>query len=268
MKRACIVIPIYKQLLSAAELISLQQCLKILNNYDIFLIIPKRLEYALPSTKFMKFKELRYKVFKDHFFANTIGYNQLMKYPGFYKAFLDYEFMLIYQLDAFVFKDELSHWCNLGFDYIGAPFVNPSEEGTNAIIGQGNGGFSLRKVASFYRILQQFKKLNFKHPFYDPNRPFYINLWRDIKYKLIYNFSIYPFQPVVNEDIFWAELIPKAFKEFKVPAPIESVPFSFEVCPGKLYSLNNHNLPFGCHGWYTYEPHFWQTHIREAGYEI
>lgn len=29
---------------------------------------------------------------------------------------------MIYQLDAWVFNDELSSWCSLGYDYIGAPF--------------------------------------------------------------------------------------------------------------------------------------------------
>lgn len=268
MKRACIAIPIYKEELSAFELISLQQCFSILGAYDIFLIIPERLESFLATANFLQGKKIRYKVFKDHFFADTIGYNKLMKYPNFYKAFLDYEFMLIYQLDAFVFKDELQYWCTRDFDYIGAPFMKVNEQGSCAIIGQGNGGFSLRKISTFYRILKQVKKLKFKHPFYQRHKPFFINLWRDIKYNFIYNFSFYPFQPVVNEDIFWAELIPKEFEHFKVPTPLQSLPFSFEVCPSHLYSLNEGKLPFGCHGWYTYETDFWRKHIREAGHEI
>ena len=31
--------------------------------------------------------------------------------------------MLIYQLDAYVFKDELLNWANKGYDYIGAPWL-------------------------------------------------------------------------------------------------------------------------------------------------
>ncbi len=38
----------------------------------------------------------------------------------FYKQFLNYEYILIYQLDAFVFKDELNY-CSQGIDYVGAP---------------------------------------------------------------------------------------------------------------------------------------------------
>jgi hypothetical protein len=41
----------------------------------------------------------------------------------FYQAFTDFEFMLIYQLDAFVFRDELADWCRSGYEYIGAPWL-------------------------------------------------------------------------------------------------------------------------------------------------
>lgn len=269
MKKVCIAIPIYKEVLSAYELISLEQCFHLLGNYDIFFIIPKRLKSLMLGNKFVTSKRAKYKIFDDNFFSSTIGYNKLMKNPRFYSAFLDYEFMLIYQLDAFVFKDELHYWCSQNYDYIGAPFMNENlQEGTCSIVGQGNGGFSLRKIASFYNAVKQIKKLQFKHPFNNADKSFYINLWRDIKYNLIYNFSFYPFQPVVNEDIFWAQLIPSAFGKFNVPAADDAVSFSFEICPSYLYMLNNSKLPFGCHGWWKYEPDFWINHIREAGYEL
>lgn len=31
--------------------------------------------------------------------------------------------MLVYQLDAYAFKDELFFWASLGYDYIGAPWM-------------------------------------------------------------------------------------------------------------------------------------------------
>ncbi len=269
MKRVCIAIPVYKEALNAFELTSLDQCFRILGDYDIFFIIPKRLKSAIERNKFVHSKRAHYKIFEDNFFASTIGYNKLMKNPRFYKAFLEYEFMLIYQLDAFVFKDELTYWCNQDYDYIGAPFVKENlNEGTCSIVGQGNGGFSLRKISSFYNVVKQVKKLQFKHPFFCADNPFYINLWRDIKYNIVYNFSFYPFQPVINEDVFWAELIPAVFFKFNVPDAVDSIPFSFEVCPSYLYMLNHGKLPFGCHGWWKYEPEFWTSHIKEAGHEL
>ncbi|RYF26389.1 MAG: hypothetical protein EOO42_01625 [Flavobacteriales bacterium] len=267
MKRACIVVPMYKEELTSFEVISLQQCFKVLGEYDIYFVIPTRLATAIANNSFIKSKQAQYKVFSNHFFLSTIGYNRLLKKPDFYKAFSAYEFMLIYQLDAFVFKNELAYWCNQGYDYIGAPFIQKNEDGTCVITGQGNGGFSLRKISSCYHAVKQIKKLSFKHPFFSSEKPFHINLWRDIKYNLIYNFSFYPFQPVVNEDVFWAELIPLAFKKFKVPKASDAIPFSFEVCPSYLLTVNGGKLPFGCHAWYKYEPNFWAPYIKEAGHE-
>lgn len=39
----------------------------------------------------------------------------------FYRRFGKYKYMLIYQLDAFVFSDKLLDFCEMGYDYIGAP---------------------------------------------------------------------------------------------------------------------------------------------------
>ncbi|MGQ7853149.1 DUF5672 family protein [Pedobacter sp. WC2501] len=268
MKRACVVIPIYKEVLNAFELISLQQCFNVLGEYDIYFVIPARLEATIANNVFIKEKQAQYKTFNNHFFFSTTGYNLLMKKPGFYKAFLDYEFMLIYQLDAFVFKNELAYWCNCGYDYIGAPFMKKNSDGTFAIAGQGNGGFSLRKISSSYKVVKRFKKLSFEHPFFSDKKPFYINLWRDIKYNFMCNFSFYPFQPVVNEDVFWAVLIPEAFKNFRVPPASAAIPFSFEVNPRGLYQMNGNRVPFGCHAWWRYDLDFWKNHISAYGYEL
>lgn len=76
--------------------------------------------------------------------------------PDLYKRFIDYEFMLVYQLDAWVFRDELFYWCDQGFDYIGAPWYEGYEKATHTskiISPSGNGGFSLRKNNSIMNAL-------------------------------------------------------------------------------------------------------------------
>ena len=44
--------------------------------------------------------------------------------PFLYERYAAYEFMFTYELDAFVFKDELEKWCEQGWDYIGAPWFD------------------------------------------------------------------------------------------------------------------------------------------------
>lgn len=92
--------------------------------------------------------QIHYIFFHENYFKSIDGYNKLMLSPSFYKAFSNYEYILIYQLDAWVFKDELQHWCNQKYDYIGAPIYQ-----NNKLIGIGNGGFSLRKVDYCLKVL-------------------------------------------------------------------------------------------------------------------
>jgi hypothetical protein len=269
-KKACIVIPLYKHQLSAYEQISLDQCLKVLGAYNIFLVAPEKLRTQLLQNPYVRSGEIGLKTFADGFFTSIPAYNRLLKYPGFYKAFLEYEFMLIYQLDAFVFQDDLERWCNAGYDNIGAPLFEGHDFATkdSVLVGQGNGGFCLRNIHKSYRVLNQFRRLSFKRKFEGPPASFLVNLYRFIKHDLIFNYSRYPFQPIINEDLFWSELVPEAFPEFIVPTPEAAIGFSFEVNPDVLWTLNGNKLPFGCHAWWRYDLAFWKKHIESYGYEL
>ena len=66
----------------------------------------------------------------------------------------------------------------------------------------------------------------------------------------------------VQEDYYWSELIPKAFKDYKVAGIEDAIKFSFEVNPALLYKMNKHQLPFGCHAWEKYDPVFWKDYIN------
>ena len=269
-KKACIVIPIYRLDINDFEQISMDQCFRILSDHDIYFVIPKRLEASIQKNMYVKQGKASYKAFNDQFFADIMSYNRLLKFPGFYEAFLDYTFMLIYQLDAFVFKDDLLYWCDQGYGTIGAPLFEGLDlaKSNSPMVGQGNGGFCLRDIRECQKIVTHFKKLKFKRTFEDANRPFYINFYRYIKHQLVYIYSGYPFQPIINEDLFWASVIPANFPDFKIPNPIEASKFSFEVNPDVLYEMNHQELPFGCHAWWKYNLKFWVPHINKFGYNI
>ena len=51
-------------------------------------------------------------------------YSALMVAPAFYKAFADFRFVLIYQLDCLVFVSKLLYRCAMDYDYIGAPWLD------------------------------------------------------------------------------------------------------------------------------------------------
>ncbi|WP_443945485.1 DUF5672 family protein [Pedobacter sp. AW1-32] len=268
--KACVIIPIYSDQIKPYEGISMDQCFRILGQHQIYFILPQRLETFIKQNKYVKEGKAKYKTFNDNFFKDIPSYNRLMKFSGLYRSFLHYDFMLIHQLDAFVFRDELLEWCKRGYDNIGAPLFEGHDFATadSPLVSLGNGGFCLRNIQTCYKISTTFKKLKFVRTFDDVNRPFYINFYRYIKHQHIYIYSGYPFQPIINEDLFWAEVIPENFPDFKMPTIAEAINFSFEVNPGVLYEITNHKLPFGCHAWWKYDFNFWKSHIEKFGYPL
>ena len=99
----------------------------------------------------------------------------------FYFRFLpNYKYMLIYQLDAWVFTDNLQEWCDKGYDYIGAPFLSIVKKNSPRVIfkGVGNGGLSLRRIQYCIDVLSLPRYL----PFITP-----IKLMKQFKYKITVN---------------------------------------------------------------------------------
>ena len=119
---AAVVIPIYKTTMTTYEKFSFQQCLKVLGNHPIVIIKPHNL--SLDHLLF-EYPNLQFLSFDARYFQNVLSYNRLMLQVSFYQEFINYKYILIYQLDAFVFQDQLKNWCQLNYDYIGAPWHLP-----------------------------------------------------------------------------------------------------------------------------------------------
>ncbi len=106
-----IVIPVYNPTLTDHERISFIQCVHVLGRYPIVLIAPHSLNISEYQKLYAPLCEYR---FNDSYFSDIQGYNKLMLSEEFYEAFTSYEYMLIHQLDAFVFSDKLEAWCRRG----------------------------------------------------------------------------------------------------------------------------------------------------------
>ncbi|NJM15063.1 MAG: hypothetical protein HC896_06520 [Bacteroidales bacterium] len=112
-----IVIPLYKPMPDQAELASLQQCARILGHYPIVFVCPQGLDLSNYQGIFPRYGV---ETFPPKYFRNIAGYNRLLLSAGFYSRFGRYPYIFIYQPDAWVFRDELTEWCQRGYDYIGA----------------------------------------------------------------------------------------------------------------------------------------------------
>lgn len=272
-----VVIPVYKNLVAwdENEIHSFRRCISVLKEHPIYLIGPTKLNWKALAEQIYEQYDIKPFVaeFDNVYFANIEGYNKLLKSSFFYSYFKSFSHLLIYQLDAFVFKDELIKWCKKGYDYIGAPWLEGfTNNKSTTFLGVGNGGFSLHNINSALKVLP---KIEFIHRILELGEngksSFFIKKFvRVFKYSIIKRilgvqnlskFERLNSKDTINEDYFWGVLIPSVFNNFKVANIEDAFKFSFEVNPKMLYKMNNNTLPFGCHAWMKYEPEFWHPFI-------
>jgi hypothetical protein len=240
--RAAVVIPVWRSALGPDEALSLRQCLSVLGAHAVTVIAPEGLSTAaLPLAGATPLVER----VAPGVVSGVEGYNRLMLSTTFYERFAAYDYLLLHQLDAFVFEDRLADWCARGYDYVGAPWIGdgwPEDMPplkrrllraiTSPRTRVGNGGFSLRRVSSFRRALHRL-------------RPF-VARWTS------------------NEDLFWSVVARRA-AGFRIPPASEAMTFSIELEPRRCYEELGRTLPFGCHAWPRYDPAFWREVFASLG---
>lgn len=260
LKKVAIVITNHKDNLSKDDQVSIKHLEKYLGKFDKYFVIPKKIDQS-------NYPQDRFKFIKvpNKYFGSLEKYKSLMLSKYFYNKFNNYEYILLYQLDALVFSDQLIYWCNKGYDYIGSPFLNPIIGRLSHKLGQpisgANGGFSLRKVSSFLKVIEQTEKLAER----GSSNPIHRVLWFILALLTCQSHNIwlnakpkdYPF----NEDGFWSYEASKYYLEFKVAPFNEALKFAFEKYPKKYFELNNHQPPFGCHAWKRYDEKFWKQYL-------
>ena len=148
MKKCCIVIVTHKEILDGKDEISFKRCLEIFGGKrDIKLILPDNITttYYEEYTNVLEIIKVNNK-----WLSSLKEYNAMCCNQEFYELFKDYDYILIYQTDCWVFEDRLDYFMELGYDYYGAPWVH-----NNDMV--GNGGLSLRKVSKMIEITSKYE---------------------------------------------------------------------------------------------------------------
>lgn len=249
MPTAAVVIPVYHKDLNEYEQISLRQCVSILGRHPLIIIKPDTLDL---SDWTEQYPMLQFESFNQPYFRSIRGYNELLCSEHFYDRFIEnYEYILVYQLDAFVMRDSLIDWCRRGYDYVGAPQfsdVRPKRDESPTLRDRIsrlfqqpllNGGLSLRRVKACRRLLSVYHLFNKQWP--------------------------------GNEDGFFSlhypRLIPYRWL-MKMPGPEEAIDFAIELEPNRSLTINEGRLPMGCHAWHVYDLNFWRPILNKYGYEV
>ena len=221
-KSCVIVVPVHNHKLEESEVASLIQLKNVFGDkYDICLVGPQDLECE--NYFFIFGKTTKIKLFNNNFFVSWQSYSNLLELEEFYNEFDNYEYMLIYQTDAWVFRDELEYWINKGYDYIGAPFFLASLMAENKFV--GNGGFSLRKISAIKKYIRENKDKRFIE--------------------------------MMGEDTYFCNNYNNILN---IASKDEASQFSLEMYPKEMYNVKK-ILPFGCHKPKHYDNEFWKDFI-------
>jgi hypothetical protein len=268
-KTVAIVVPVSdREQLTQDEQISLRHLWRYLAPYDKFLIAPKG--------RNLRFDGMQTIGFSRKYFGSPHAHNQLLYMTRFWEKFRDYKYVLMYQLDALVFRDELLMWCATEVDYLGAPFLHCEDSPWVTSPRVGNGGFALMKVDSVLRVLHARRRKE-PHTYWSDlvarNRRYLKPLkrlarvvsrtadatadgpgWREIVKLESRDFA---------NDLFWSDRAVEYISDFKVASFEEGLRFAFEVAPRTCYAMNGHRLPFGCHAWGRYDRSFWEPYLLD-----
>ena len=277
-EKVAIVVPTHKGKLTPSEKNSLDSLQQHLDRYDKFLVFPKGLVFDWDTSSFTK------KEFSKRRFKSVDAYCRMCLDPRFYEHFKDYEYLLFFQPDCIIFKDDLAYWCEQGFSYIGAPWVQkfPFSKLINSLSKAvfnrsiksklvykglvGNGGLSLRCVEDSIKLLKEdFKLIRFL-----PRVAFHLKK-REMRNFLLSLFSVYSIRinysigkiarlisysdeqkkqegkknkAPIPEDAIFCSLGLMNKKFFKIPGYDEALKFSIEA-EGSLKHLKQ--KPFGAH---------------------
>ncbi len=254
-----VLVPIYKSGLKREEQTSLRYLRHYLSDLPFIAIQPVGLGLRLPG--------FAVREFPTHHFASVSAYSKLLLSPAFYEAFADFDYILIYQTDCLVFSPDLVRFCQMGYDYLGAPLFEKNSLPPR-LSRVGNGGLSLRRVQAFLNVLHSphipawgdviRARLPDLHEFPRPARWLKkIRVIRDARRGAGWYAANYS----LNEDLFWSDRARLFKPDFKI-APLEAaLQFAFDAHPRACFAKNGGNIPFGAHAWVKWERNFWESYL-------
>lgn len=230
--KVAIVVPIYKTVPDEEELYTLHRIQQKYPCTDKYYVAPEGLDMANYSGD-----QFAVKSFPKHYFKSERSYTRLLLNKEFYRCFEAYDYMLLIQTDVWLVKGEeaLEPFLQCGYDYIGAPWLEgnkiypytfrgigklPDRITHPKICFVGNGGFSLRKINSFIRLLEKYQ--------------WRARLWRR-----------------AGEDTFFS-YYGTEMKDFRMPDCDEASKFALEKKAREQWESGVR--PMGIHAWKKYYP--------------
>lgn len=271
--KVAVMVPLPTPELREDEEISLIQLRRHLDGYEKFLLVPKGLDVSMDGFRRMELD-------RRHF-GSAANHNRMLFLLEFWSLFRDYEYVLMYHLDALVFRDELLEWCGKDVDFIGAPWVICEHTPWVKEEQCGNGGFALYRIPSVMEVLINRQVAKPKLIWIDRfsaglervrkrlvemrenMSPWLLRLAGKRLDSLIWKLGFIEVNYRPN-DYFWGMDAVKYKADFRVGSLEEGLGFAFEADPEKCLERTSGKLPFGAHAWGRYDRKFWERHLFPA----
>jgi hypothetical protein len=287
----CILIPIYKLVPARLERAAVERCLYVLRNYDfVFLHKQSISKEQIVSTYSVALSQVLSYTFlpvEDDILRSAKTYNHFMLSLSFYNRISRWDFVLIFQDDAWILSGNLDKWLNKSFSYVGAPWCRHLGPDPYCVVtGVGNGGLSLRNIKHMKRILHS--PQYYLHPVLSVHElissvgllcgygtchsclfpvVFIARLIRLFSALFLYPFGVcnnlsYLASKRYNEDVILGLMAKRVFPWLHIPDISEAAHFSIETNPAEVVEAFGVDVPFGCHGWQKHNSRFFLRRYR------
>jgi len=290
----CILIPVYKAQWRTVEHAAIRRCLRILRNYDFVFMHKQSLHendiFKHYRTELDSVASWRLMPVPDECLASVHAYNKLLLTSCFYDFFYEWDYLLVFQHDAWILSGNLENWLDKRYSYVGAPWCPDLGDDPlwSPVPGVGNGGLSLRKIKDmksivssekFYRkpVLSMFEIISKASLFSEYQHRSMLVRALDFLKRLLCLVSLLLLYPIgyrnnlaflaangVNEDIILGFYAKRLFKWLHVPSPREAASFSLETNPRRVAYSFCVGIPFGCHAWEKYDKDFFMARYSQC----
>lgn len=228
-----VIVPVYRAILDAHELVAWESITSKLRRHEIIWIGPD----ALRRESFYRSSGFKFAPFVDSHFASRRSYSQLLTSSHFYLTFAKYSHILIAQLDSLIVSDNVQPWLDSEFDFVGAPLRAGYGLTPGADFGPGlNGGLSLRRVEAALRVLAspQKRRIPLGQAYAMESSPVR-RVVRTVRDGMLFNYSSRGGRlrrPRINEDLYWSHIVPRTNPWFSVPCPSVASRFATDASNG------------------------------------
>lgn len=246
---------VHKDTFEEFELISIRSLFSVFSEREVHVVLPEIISDKVNSILLREgFENFCLMPLKDKCFKSISSYNFLLTSKNFYQRFVEFDFILITQLDVLIKNDTLDYWASKKFSYIGAPWLTQDTGLSELIV--GNGGLSLRKVSDFIKYSSEstvvkypqwyLRKKNIPKIF-DPFINFIVSLrfLRKILRRRIF------------EDFFWSQMIGGHLSDFKIASGSEASQFALEKVP-----VENHPTSEYLVGYHAFQKYLTESEWR------